>query len=114
MILINIVRNIQFVSKLKFLLRNNKVYYNLLKILQNFSNMLLWILLVLCLLLHVDLTVYTLLLIDSVACYFIPAKMTWTAIDVANAFFNEWICRFGVPSKIISDRDRRFNSKFWQ
>ena len=45
---------------------------------------------------------------------FIPCHSTLSAQDAALLFFEHWICRFGVPSKIISDRDPRFTSAFWQ
>ena len=35
------------------------------------------------------------------------------APEVATLFFENWVCRFGMPSKIISDRDPRFTSGFW-
>lgn len=44
---------------------------------------------------------------------FIPIKSTCTAIDVANLFMDHWVCCYGMPSKIISDRDAKFTSKFW-
>ncbi len=45
---------------------------------------------------------------------FIPCKSSLTAQDAAILFFEHWICRFGMPQKIISDRDPRFTSVFWQ
>ena len=39
---------------------------------------------------------------------FIPMLTSSTASDVAHLFFENWLCRFGTPSKIISDRDTRF------
>ena len=39
---------------------------------------------------------------------------TYTAQDVAQLFFENWICRYGVPTKIISDRDSKFTSNFWK
>lgn len=44
---------------------------------------------------------------------FIPCHSTLTAVDAANLFFEHWVCRFGMPVKIISDRDPRFQSAFW-
>ncbi len=41
-------------------------------------------------------------------CRFIPCKSDLTASDAAQLFFEHWLCRFGVPRKIISDRDPRF------
>lgn len=45
---------------------------------------------------------------------FIPCNTTCSASDVADMFFRNWVCVFGMPSKIISDRDVRFQSNFWQ
>jgi hypothetical protein len=47
-------------------------------------------------------------------CMFIPIKSDFLAFDCAQIFFNKWICMFGVPKKIISDRDTRFTSRFWR
>lgn len=44
---------------------------------------------------------------------FIPCKSTLTAADCADLFFEHWVCRFGMPDKIICDRDVRFQSAFW-
>ena len=32
---------------------------------------------------------------------------------MARLFFEHWVCVYGAPAKIISDRDVRFVSKFW-
>ncbi len=39
---------------------------------------------------------------------FVPCSSILTAVDAANLFFEHWVCRFGMPNKIISDRDPRF------
>jgi len=44
---------------------------------------------------------------------FIPLKATATASDVAIVFYNRVICQHGLPTKITSDRDTKFASKFW-
>ncbi len=44
---------------------------------------------------------------------FIPMKTASSAADVARLFFENWLCLYGAPSKIVSDRDVRFISKFW-
>ncbi len=44
---------------------------------------------------------------------FIPCNTTCTAADMAKLFFEQWVCIYGMPAKIISDRDVRFQSKFW-
>mgnify|MGYP003417028239 FL=1 len=47
-------------------------------------------------------------------CVFIPLKANTTAEAVANAFVENVVHRFGVPLSIVSDRDRRLTSHFWQ
>jgi len=37
-----------------------------------------------------------------------------TAVGVANAFVTEVFRHHGVPRDIVSDRDPRFTSAFWQ
>lgn len=44
---------------------------------------------------------------------FIPCMTASSAEDVAQLFFENWVCKFGMPVKIISDRDVRFQSQFW-
>ena len=43
----------------------------------------------------------------------IPCSSSMSAVDCAKMFFEHWVCRFGVPGKIISDRDVKFTSGFW-
>lgn len=43
----------------------------------------------------------------------IPCKKSTTAMEFASLFFNKVYPCWGVPQKIISDRDRRFVSAFW-
>ena len=44
---------------------------------------------------------------------FVPMRSDTDAVGVAKLFFEHWLCRFGVPSKIVCDRDVRFQSAFW-
>lgn len=44
---------------------------------------------------------------------FIPLKADTTANTVANVFCREVVSKFGIPRSIVSDRDKRFLSKFW-
>ena len=44
---------------------------------------------------------------------FIPCKTTCDAKETACLFFNKWVCRFGMPQKIVSDHDPRFTFMFW-
>ena len=43
----------------------------------------------------------------------IPCKTAINAVEVGHLFFDNIVCNFGLPSKIISDRDVRFTSIFW-
>ena len=45
---------------------------------------------------------------------FIPTVTTSSAEDIAQIFFDRHICQYGIPQKIISDRDPRFLSNFWR
>ena len=45
--------------------------------------------------------------------HFISVRDTYEVADVARVFINEIIRFHGVPKKIISDRDPRFTSRFW-
>ena len=45
----------------------------------------------------------------------IPCKRTSTAIDIADLFFKNWLCRgYPLPNTIFSDRDSKFISSFWK
>ncbi len=43
----------------------------------------------------------------------IPATSGVDASTCARLFFEHWVCKYGVPDKLISDRDTRFTSLFW-
>ena len=45
---------------------------------------------------------------------FIPTRTDMDTVATAKMFFNHWYRWFGLPKKIISDRDGRFISKFWK
>jgi hypothetical protein len=45
---------------------------------------------------------------------FSPLRKDAKAKDVAQVFRNVWYRHYGLPSVIISDRDKRFLSNFWQ
>ena len=45
---------------------------------------------------------------------FIPYKATCTALDLARKFYDYIVCKFGMPQKIVSNRDSRFLSEFQQ
>ena len=46
--------------------------------------------------------------------HFIPGKMTDDARDIADRFTADIFRLHGLPASIISDRDSKFTSKFWQ
>ncbi|KAL0546695.1 hypothetical protein IC582_016607 [Cucumis melo] len=46
--------------------------------------------------------------------HFVPGKSTYTASKWAQLYMSEIVRLHGVPVSIVSDRDARFTSKFWQ
>jgi Integrase core domain len=49
----------------------------------------------------------------SCLCRFIPCHSYMSALDCAQLFWEHWVCKFGMPGKIVSDRDAKFTSGFW-
>ncbi len=45
--------------------------------------------------------------------HFIPCTTTLDAEATARLLFDNWVCKFGMPQKIVSDREPRFTSMFW-
>ena len=45
---------------------------------------------------------------------FVPIKQNYDAEQIATLLFENWICQYGMPQTIVSDRDPKFTSKFWQ
>jgi hypothetical protein len=45
---------------------------------------------------------------------FIPTRTDTDTVKTAKKFFNHWYKWFGLPKKIISDRDGRFIRRFWK
>ena len=45
---------------------------------------------------------------------FIPIQTDVDAVRSAKAFFGNWYRLFGLPRKVVSDRDGRFLSLFWR
>jgi hypothetical protein len=46
--------------------------------------------------------------------HFIPMKQTNSAADLVPLYIKEVVRFHGVPKSIVSDRDSKFVSKFWQ
>ena len=46
--------------------------------------------------------------------FFLPINENATAKDVANVYFHYIFPHFGLPKNIVSDRDPKFTSSFWQ
>ena len=45
---------------------------------------------------------------------FIPLPRKYGAPYLAKVFIKHIITRYGIPERIISDRDRKFTSYFWE
>ncbi|GKB69447.1 putative reverse transcriptase domain-containing protein [Tanacetum coccineum] len=46
--------------------------------------------------------------------HFLPMREDYKMDRLARLYLNEIVARHGVPISIISDRDCRFTSRFWQ
>ncbi|XP_074301277.1 uncharacterized protein LOC141632650 [Silene latifolia] len=46
--------------------------------------------------------------------HFIPMKETWSKAELAKAYVRNIVKLHGIPKDIVSDRDSRFISKFWE
>jgi len=46
--------------------------------------------------------------------WIVPTRTDVTAEALASLFFKHWYCENGLPTDIVSDRDRLFVSKFWR
>ncbi|KAJ0476778.1 putative nucleotidyltransferase, Ribonuclease H [Helianthus annuus] len=46
--------------------------------------------------------------------HFLPIRETYSSERMAKIYVNEIISRHGVPVSIVSDRDTRFTSRYWQ
>ena len=47
-------------------------------------------------------------------CRFVPTKKTVTTPKLARLFVENVYRLYGLPSNIVSDRDRKFNGHFWR
>lgn len=46
--------------------------------------------------------------------HFIPVKHPYTAMSIARLFLDNIVKLYGLPQKVVSDRDTIFLSHFWQ
>ena len=46
--------------------------------------------------------------------HFLPMNQQWSMDKLAELYVREVVRLHGVPESIVSDRDRRFTSRFWQ
>ena len=46
--------------------------------------------------------------------HFIPLKLTYKAVNIADIFLNEILRLHGIPEVTISDRDVKFIGNFWR
>ena len=46
--------------------------------------------------------------------HFLPMNMTYSMDKLARLYMEEIVRLHGIPVSIVSDRDPRFMSKFWQ
>ena len=50
----------------------------------------------------------------SKAAHFIPMKLTYKAVNMADIFLKETFRLHGIPKEIILDRDVKFPGNFWR
>ncbi|GKC79764.1 putative reverse transcriptase domain-containing protein [Tanacetum coccineum] len=50
----------------------------------------------------------------TTSAHFLPMRVDYKMERLARLYLNEIVARHGVPISIISDRDSRFTSRFWQ
>ena len=44
---------------------------------------------------------------------FLPCSTNSTAIDLASLFYDNIVCKFGMPVKSVSEQESRFLLSFW-
>jgi transposase InsO family protein len=45
---------------------------------------------------------------------FIPVKITYSGLQLAELYMSRIVCLHGVPKMIVSDRGTLFTSRFWE
>jgi hypothetical protein len=46
--------------------------------------------------------------------HFRPVKMAYTGLQLAKLYMSKIVCFYGVPMRIVSDRETQFILKFWE
>jgi hypothetical protein len=46
--------------------------------------------------------------------HFIPVKITYSGLQLAELYMSRIVCLHGVPKMIVSDRGTLFTSRFWE
>jgi transposase InsO family protein len=46
--------------------------------------------------------------------HFIPIKITYSRLQLAELYMSRIVCLHGVPKKIVSDRGTQFTLRFWE
>jgi hypothetical protein len=46
--------------------------------------------------------------------HFRPVKMAYTGLQLAKLYMSKIVYFYGVPMRIVSDRETQFISKFWE
>ena len=59
--------------------------------------------------------IYIMVVVDKLtkAAHFIPVKLTHKETNIVDVYMREISRLHGIPKKIVSDRDPKFTSKFW-
>ena len=111
------VKNIQYTSRVKFQLQSTQAIIGLLQPLEPTSY--LFVQVTKDSITHLPTSevfdsVFTIVNRSSKYVTFVPCIATCRAPDLARMFSDHIVCKFGMPQKVVSDRDSRFLSKLWQ